>query len=269
MVPGIIYTLVIVLALLLFITLLIILLTIIRFSDRIILRWYSARKSDDSGLSRTLKTLAERSGIPCPRLYIIESQMPNIFSVFSCGKGQGNASGDASIVITTGAIKLLDANELESVFAHEMFHIKDNRRTRTATVTAALGGIITASATVALWGSMFLGFGQESDPAPRLIRFFTMSLSAPHAAFMIHLTNSGGQEYAADEYSAGLCGGHENLVRALKKMEGEMDGTMHQVNPSHAHLFIINPLNDDIFNSLFDTHPSVDSRIKRLNEMTS
>lgn len=253
----IIYGLIIVFALVLLITGVIIYF-IMRYSDKIILRWYNAREAEEeSEFSKILHSFAEKSGIPCPKLYTIESSMPNVFSLGKCPE-------NASIVITTDAIKLLNSEELESVFAHEMFHIK-SKDTRTATITAALGGILTASATFALFGAMFLGFGQSSDPAPRLIRLFTMSLFAPHAAFIIHLTKPGSREYAADEYSVKLCRKSEKLASALKKMEG----VKLQMNPAHAHLFIINPLNDEIFNSLFDTHPSTEKRVKHLNELTA
>ncbi len=253
----IIYVFVIAFALVL-LSILVIIYFIMRFSDMIILRWYNAREAEEeSEHFKILHPLAEKSDIPCPKLYTIKSSMSNVFSLGKCPE-------NASIVITTEAINLLDSEELESVFAHEVFHIK-SKDTRTATITAALGGIFTASANFALFGAMFLGFGQSSDPAPRLIRLFTMSLFAPHAAFIIHLTKPGSREYAADEYSAKLCKKSEKLASALKKMEG----IKLQMNPSHAHLFIINPLNDEIFNSLFDTHPSTEKRVKHLNELTS
>lgn len=255
---NIMYLLVIAFIIISFLALIIIFFMIIRFSDRIILRWYNAHEAEDAEIARTLKTLAERSGIPCPKLYTTESSMANVFSV-------GKRPENASIIITTEAIKLLSGEELRSVFAHEMFHIK-NKDLKTATTTAALGGILMASATLALWGSMFLGFGQKNDPGPRLIRFFVMSLVAPHAAFMVQLTKPVPREYAADAYCAKLYGRSEKLADALKKM----GGIKHPVNPAHVHLFIINPLGtDEIFNSLFDTHPQTDERIKRLNELTS
>lgn len=225
------------------------------FGDRIILRWYRAKEVKETKLNEALHKLAKSANIAMPKLYTIESEMPNIFSI--CRKSE-----NASIVVTTKAMDLLDQKELECVFAHEIFHVK-NRDTVSSTIVATLAGMLTASATLALWGAVFLGFGQDNDPAPKLIRSFAMSLSAPHAALLIQLTMPRSREYAADEYSARLCMKPKKLASALKKI----DKLKLQVNPSHAHMFIVNPLSEEIFNSLFNTHPSIDERVKHLKRV--
>ncbi|MEE8401911.1 MAG: M48 family metalloprotease [Candidatus Hydrothermarchaeaceae archaeon] len=231
---------------------------IVRHGERIITRWYNAKiVREESELLKTLSSISEKSGVPCPKLYTFELPMPNLLSI-------GRGPNDASILVTTEALKILDTDELESVFAHEMFHIKNND-IRFATIAAALGGVLTASATLALVCAMLLGFGQKTDPGPRLIRLFAMSLSAPHAAFLIRFTKAGMREYIADEYSAMLCRKPEKIESALKKMEG----IKLQMNPSHAHMFFTNPLNDEIFNSLFDNTPSIEKRVKNLKELSS
>jgi heat shock protein HtpX len=218
-------------------------------ADKIMLRWYRAHKIEDAKLNAILRTLAMKVDIPVPRLYSMELSMPNIFSV---GKGQGNAS----IVITTSALDLLDKKELECIIAHEMYHIKNDLSNRT--ISAAFAGILTSMATVAFWGSLFLGFGQESDPAPKLIRSFAMSLLAPPAALLVALAVPRSVEFKADKLSAELCRKPERLARALVRMD---EHRMIDVSPSHAHFFIVNPLQNDTFNSLFDFHPPTGERI--------
>jgi heat shock protein HtpX len=218
------------------------------FSDRIMLRWYRARMVEDPRVDAILQDLAARAKISVPRLYAMDSEVPNVFSAGSPRR--------ASIIITSAAMDMLDEEELEGVLAHEAYHIKNGLRTRT--VSAAFAGVLTSMSTAALWGSLLLGFGQEKDPAPRLIRSFTMALFAPHAALITRLANERSKEFEADEYSANLCN-HGKLARALKKMDRRMP-----INPSHAHLFIVNPLKEETFNSLFDSHPALSERIKRL-----
>lgn len=256
-------------------------LSIYLFSDKIILRWNHARKvkevqgeksTKDRGKLETegvltlhaiLCDLTKKANLPKPKLHVIASPMPNIFSI---GRNQKNAS----IVVTNGLLKLLDREELESMVAHELFHVK-NKDTLIGTIIAVLTGILTGLATLALWCSVFLGFGQEDEPAPKLIRFFTMSLFAPPSALLIQLSIPKSREYAADKYSASLGMKPHNLAHALEKIENQLKLKEWKINPSHSHLFIINPLRfhntDNIFNSWFNTHPSTKDRVKNLNTM--
>ncbi|MFQ6118738.1 MAG: M48 family metalloprotease [Methanosarcinales archaeon] len=249
------------------------------FSDKIILRWNHARevKEVQSGictvfslekervltLHAILRNLTKKANLPRPKLHVIASPMPNIFST-------GRNKKNASIVVTNALLKLLDQEELESVVGHELFHVK-NKDTLISTIIAVLTGILTGLATLALWCSIFLGFGQEDEPAPKLIRFFTMSLFAPPSALLIQLFIPKSREYAADKYSASLCMKPHNLARALEKIENQLKLKEWKINPSHSHLFIINPLrfqnNENIFNSWFNTHPSTKDRVKNLNTM--
>jgi len=260
------------------------------FSDKIILRWNHAREVKEvqgenstkdrrkkSGISAIssletegvltlhaiLRDLTKEANLPRPKLHVIASPMLNIFSI---GRNQKNAS----IVVTNGLLKLLDREELECVVGHELFHVK-NKDTLIGTIIAVLTGILTGMATLALWCSVFLGFGQEDEPAPKLIRFFTMSLFAPPSALLIQLFIPKSREYAADKYSASVGMKPHKLAHALEKIENQLKLNEWKINPSHSHLFIINPLifhnNDNIFNSWFNTHPSTKDRVKHLNTL--
>jgi len=220
------------------------------FSDRLILRWYRTQLAEDPKIKAILQDLAARAEIPVPRFYTMESEAPNIFSIGSPGRG--------SIVMTTAAMTMLDEDEKRCVLAHEIYHIKEGSRLRT--VSAALGGVLASMATVALWASLLLGFGQEEDPAPRMIRTFATALFFPHAALVVALKNPESLELEADKYSSRMCQKPGKFVSALKKMHG------HEipVNPSHAPLFLVNPLKKDLFNSLFNFHPDLTRRIRML-----
>ena len=119
------------------------------------------------------------------------------------------------------------------------------------------------TAPASLWGAVFTGFGQEYDPAPKLIKFFVTSLLAPPAALLIQITSRGSVKYESDKYAALLCGS-DTAIGVLSKLR---DQESWEVNPSHAPLFIANPLTEDeIYNTLFCTRPSIGDRIKRLEE---
>ena len=243
------------------------------FSDKILLRGYHAKEERDanSPLYEIVHMLAKKADIPAPKVFIVESGMPNAFAT-------GRNAGHASIVVTNALTELLDEEEIEAVLAHELAHVK-NGDTLIGTEVAVLSGILTALATFALWGSIFTGFGQEDDPAPNIIKFFVTSLAAPIAAVIIQLALSRSREYVADEQSVRMYGEPNKLVSALEKLEKRFESETFKVNPSHVHMFIMSPLHahDDVFtlldihlptyNSLFNTHPATHERVERLKKI--
>jgi heat shock protein HtpX len=227
--------------------------SLIYYCDKIILKWYSTKKLDDIKIEGIVKGISKKAGVNPPRLYVATSNMPNLFSV---GKGSKNTS----LVLTSSAIALLEEEEIKCTLAHEFYHIKKGLRRRT--VAATFAGIIASISTLAFWSSMLLGFGQEEDMSPNLIRKIAMSLGAPHAALIVNLARGKDEEIKADSFGAKYCSSSNNLATALMKI----GVANYEVNPGHAHLFFANPLRKEIFNSLFETHPTNDYRIKRLKE---
>ena len=251
-----------------FVLLLILVLCIYLFSAKLLLRWYHA-KEVNAALTELVSNIATKADMPMPKMFIVESEMPNAFAT-------GRNAKHASIVVTDALIELLDKDELEAVLAHELAHVK-NGDTLIGTVVAVLSGLLMAFATFAFWCSIYTGFGQEDDPAPNLIKIFVVSLVAPIAAVIIQLAFSTTREYAADEQSVRLSGTPYVLISALDKIEQKLKSEIFNVNPSHVHMFVMNPLGGDIFtlldfhlptyNSLFNTHPATQERLERLKEV--
>ncbi|MDY6964345.1 MAG: M48 family metalloprotease [Halobacteriota archaeon] len=240
-------------------------------SDMILLRRYHPQEvqHDEFNILKIVGELSEKLDIPTPRIFVTVSPMPNIFTVVRNPE-------HTSIVLTGSLLRLLDEEELMAVMAHEICHIKDGK-TKTSSIVAMISGTLIALATTAMWASIFMGFGQEDDPAPNIIRFFVTSLVAPPAALLIQLTSSKSREYIADEKSAYLHGKPQKLKSALEKIEEDLATHTYEVNPAHVHLFILDPLRKNRFhlmgfdlptyNLLFRTHPPVGVRLRRLNEM--
>jgi heat shock protein HtpX len=251
-----------------FVLLLVSVICIYLFSDNILRRWYHA-KEVSLPLTEIVSAIAIKANMPVPKVFIVKSEMPNAFAT-------GRNAEHASIIVTKALVELLDKEELEAVLAHELAHVKTGD-TLLGTVVAVLSGILTALATCAFWCSIFLGFGQEDDPAPNLIRFFVSALVAPIAAVIIQLALSQSREYEADEQSVRMHGKPNKLISALEKLEQRLKSDTFNVNPSHVHMFIMNPLHDDLFtlldidlptyNSLFNTHPATNERLERLKEI--
>ena len=240
------------------------------FSDRILLRWYHAKElnNENSPLYKITQRLAKNVGIQVPKVFIVHSAMPNAFSI--------GRNAHAGIVLTDALIDLLDDEEIEAVIAHEIVHVR-NGDVFISTIVAVLSGILTAVATFAFWLSIFTGFGQEEDPAPNIIKFFFSSLLSPISAFFVQIFVHRSREFIADEQSVQIHGKTHKLISALEKIERELREHHHEINPAHAHLFIINPLHENEielldfhlpnYNALFQTHPKTQERIEHLKRI--
>jgi heat shock protein HtpX len=224
------------------------------FSRQILLRWYRVRKVPfNDPLRMQMLKLAIDAGMPAAELCFVDSPVVNSFSV-------GNRK-NSSIILTTGAIEQLSREELSCMMVYEIAQSRGGRRLRE--IAAVLAGTLTMLPVAALWGAVFTGFGQEYEPAPKLIKFFVTSLLAPPAALLIQITSRESVKYESDKYAALLCGS-DAVIGVLSKLR---DQKSWDVNPSHAPLFIANLLTEDeIYNTLFRTRPSIDDRIKRLEE---
>jgi heat shock protein HtpX len=229
------------------------------YSDKIVLRMYKAQEAtaDQSPVLHSIvRSLADRAGLPMPKVYIVDTAMPNAFAT-------GRDPAHAAVAVTTGILKILNKDELEGVLAHELAHVK-NRDTLISAMAATIAGVVTYMASMAQWG---LIFGSRDDDGGNIVGVLAMAILAPIAAMIIQMAISRGREFGADEGGARICGKPTALASALAKLEGSSRGVKADVNPATAHMFIVNPLSGKAMASLFSTHPSTEERIKRLMAM--
>ena len=236
------------------------------FSDRIVLKMYRAREAteaEEPGLHRIVRELALRGGLPMPKVYVIENDAPNAFAT-------GRNPHHAAVAVTTGIKRLLTEEELKGVLAHELSHIR-HRDILIGTVAATIAGAISMIASMARFGAMFGGLGgddREGGGIAQLIAVLVLTTLASFAAILIQMAISRSREYHADEGGARLAGNPLYLARALTKLDVGSKRRPMQVNPSTAHMLIVNPLKGKGIQSLFSTHPPIEERIRRLEEMT-
>ncbi len=235
------------------------------FSDAIALRLSGAREVsplEAPELHRLVGALAERAGIPKPRVYVIDSPAPNAFAT-------GRSPEKGAVAVTTGITQLLSRDELAGVIAHELAHIR-HRDTLIASVAATIAGAIGMIADMAMWAMMFGGFGRDDDDSPLgALGGLLMIFLAPIMALLIQMAISRSREYAADEGGARIVGDPEPLASALEKLDywsHHPQAQMH-VNPGTAHLYIVNPLAGGGLVGLFRTHPPTAERVARLRAM--
>ncbi|MBI3325085.1 MAG: zinc metalloprotease HtpX [Nitrospinae bacterium] len=234
------------------------------FSDKIVLRMYGAQEvslHEAPELYRLVQRLAQRAGIPMPRVYIIPSDSPNAFAT-------GRNPQHGAVAVTEGIMRLLDEEELAGVLSHELGHIR-NRDTLIMTVAATLAGAITMLAHMAQWGALLGGFGRRDDDegGGGMLSLLFMAILAPIAAMLIQLAISRSREYFADRTGAAIVGSPTGLAQALEKLHYASQRLPLGANPATAHLFIVNPLSGRAFMSLFSTHPPLEERIRRLRRL--
>jgi len=234
------------------------------WSDKIVLAMYRAKEvspQEAPELHRIVAELAQAAGIPKPRVYIIPTDHPNAFAT-------GRGPGHAAVAVTTGILNLLTERELRGVLSHELSHIK-NRDVLIMTVAATIAGAITYLAYMARWAAIFGGFGgDDEDRGGNLLVILLISILAPLAAMIVQLAISRSREYLADATGAKISRDPLALASALKKLAyGAARRPLQSANPATAHLFIVTPFRGGGIASLFSTHPPIEDRIRRLEEM--
>lgn len=242
------------------------------FSDSITLALSRAKEVDRQSapeLYRLVENLCITAGLPQPRIYIIEDSAPNAFAT-------GRDPKHAVVCFTTGILDKLEKNELEGVVAHELSHI-GNYDIRLMTLVVVLVGTITLLADWFLRISFWGGRKRSSDREGGQIRAIFMvagiilALLSPLIATLIRLAVSRKREYLADASGALLTRYPEGLARALEKISADRE-PLEAANKATAHLYFANPLKDRSdsvgwFAGLFNTHPPVEERIRRLKNM--
>ena len=224
------------------------------WSDTIVLKMYKARpvtREQAPHLYETVERLAQKAGIPVPRVYVVPDEALNAFAT-------GRGPKHAAIAATEGLLRALDREELEGVLAHELSHVI-NRDTLVSTVAATLAGAI------AWLAHPFMMIGRDDDEGGNPLAAVAVMILAPFAALLIQMAVSRSREYGADETGARLVGYPDGLARALTKLqEYSRRVPMRRVEPATAHLFIVNPLSARALGNLFSTHPPMEARIERL-----
>ena len=233
------------------------------FSDRIVLAMYGAHEvteAEQPGLYSMVRQLAVQAGMPMPRVYIIDSETPNAFAT-------GRNPEHAAVAATTGILRILSREELMGVMAHELTHVR-NRDILISSIAATIAGAITYLAHMAQWAAIF-GSGRDRDEegGGGAIGMLAMAIIAPLAAMLIQMAISRSREYGADRGGAEISGNPLYLAGALRKLEMANHQIPMDANPATAHMFIVNPLTGGGIMSLFSTHPPIDERVRRLEEM--
>jgi len=233
------------------------------FSDKIVLRMYRAKElsqSEAPELYQIIGELTNKASLPMPKIYIMENDTPNAFAT-------GRNPEHAAVAVTTGILRILSKDELMGVIGHELSHIK-HRDILISTIAATIAGAITMLARIAQWGAIFGGVGSNDNEGRggNVLFVLLFSIVAAFAAMLIQLAISRSREYLADEGGAHLS--HPlSLAKALGKLDMAAKRIPMEANPSTAHMFIVNPLRGGGVLSLFSTHPPIEERIARLEEM--
>ncbi|MBL8413288.1 MAG: zinc metalloprotease HtpX [Propionivibrio sp.] len=230
------------------------------FSDTMVLKMYNAREVDEASAPQfytMVRDLAQRAGLPMPRVYLIDEAQPNAFAT-------GRNPDHAAVAATTGILQLLSAREIRGVMAHELAHVR-HRDILISTISATMAGAISALANFA----MIFG-GRDSEGRSNPVASIAVALLAPLAASLIQMAISRAREFEADRGGAQICGDPHALADALARIDAYARGIpmpTADAHPATAQMMIMNPLSGGGIASLFSTHPATEERVARLRAM--
>lgn len=227
-------------------------------ADKIVLSMHNAREVDAQSAPEfygLVRDLAQRAGLPMPRVYLIDEPHPNAFAT-------GRDPEHAAVAATTGLLSMLTREEVAGVMAHELAHVK-NRDTLIMTMVATIAGAISM---LANFGLFFRGGNQENGHG-NIAATLLAVIVAPFAAMIVQMAISRTREYGADAAGAQISGNPRALASALAKISGKAEMIPNPVaerNPAAAQLYIV-PVH---VSELFSTHPATEKRIAALEAMT-
>ena len=237
------------------------------FSDKMVIAMYQGQEitaNDDPELYGIVQELAQKAGLPMPRVYILPQDMPNAFAT-------GRNPQHAAVAVTQGIRRILTKRELAGVLGHELSHVI-NRDILVSTIAATLAGAISYLAYMAQWAMIFGGGrDRDRDGGGGVFGLLFMMIVAPLAALLIQMAVSRSREYGADDGGAKITRDPLALASALRKLQLASENIPLQVNDATAnataHMFIVNPLSLGGLRALFSTHPPIEERIARLEKM--
>ena len=225
------------------------------YSDKLVLKMSGAKEATEAQapeLYSIVRELSQKASLPMPKVYLMDNPSPNAFAT-------GRNPEHAAVAATTGIMATLNREELSGVMAHELAHV-GNRDILIGTIAATMAGAISMLAQFAMF---FGGRGEGRHPGVTI----AMMILAPIAAMLVQMAVSRSREYGADKGGAQICGNPLWLASALRKLERGVSARPMEVNPSTAHMYIVNPLKGGGIRTLFSTHPPMDERVRRLEEM--
>ncbi len=232
-------------------------------SDRMVLWSYRAKMiTEDQApdLFRIIREVSQKANIPMPRVAVIPTQTPNAFAT-------GRNPKRAVVAVTQGILGMLTEDELRGVLAHEVSHVR-NRDILVMTVAATIAGAISYLAQIAMWNSILGGGRNRNASEGTMVVAFLGMILAPIAAMLVQLSISRSREYKADYSGAKTIGQPLALASALQKLEtANKRRPLLFGSPSSQGLFIVNPFSATSFTRLFSTHPPIQERIKRLQDL--
>lgn len=236
------------------------------YSDKIVLSMYKARELDPSdapALYQMVAELSERANIPMPRICVVPEEAPNAFAT-------GRDPEHGVVAVTEGLMRLLSPEELRGVVAHEIGHIA-NRDILIQTVAGVMASAIVSIAHFAQFAAIFGGNRSNENGeggGNNIVVTILLALLAPLAASIIQMTISRSREYLADDTGAYISGQPLALAGALGKLQSYSQRIpMQSGNASTAEMFIVAPLFGGGMSNLFSTHPPIEERIARLQNM--
>ena len=227
------------------------------YSDKLVIAQYDARPVDAGSapqLYGIVQSLARRAQLPMPRVYVVDTALPNAFAT-------GRSPEHAAVCVTTGLMEMLTPREVAGVLGHEMSHVMHND-ILISTIAAGMAGIISVMARFAFWFG-----GDRDDRRNNPLAGILMLVLTPLAAAVIQLAISRTREYMADFTGGQLSGDPDALADALEKIEGyARTRTMRRATEATAHMFIISPFSAKDAQAIFSTHPPTEKRIERLRQ---
>lgn len=229
------------------------------FSDKLVIKLYGAEEvseEEDPELHDMVEELADGAGIPKPRVFRNDMQVPNAFAT-------GRSPEKGVVCVTDGLMDTLEEDEVRGVIAHELAHIR-NRDTLINSVVATVAGAVGIIAELAFWGAMFGGREEEGDMVSALV----LMILTPLIATMIRMAVSRTMEFRADSGAVEISGEREGLSSALQKINEASSRPLQRhssrAQEAGANLFISNPFSGDKITKWFSTHPPLEERLENI-----